>query len=256
MKILTIGDIVSQAGRNMVFEVLDLLSHTVDFVIANAENAAHGRGLSKPIYDELCRSGIDVFTMGNHTWGCPDIINVMNYSDNIIRPANFEGDCPGEGCAVLTARNGVRIGVINLIGRTFLAPAKNPFTVAEEYIARLAGKADIIMVDFHAEATSEKVALGYFLDGKVSAVFGTHTHVQTADDTILPQGTGYITDLGMTGPICSVLGMNKDIVIDRFLNGMPQKFEVAGGRGQFCGCIFEIDEKSGRTLSTERIFIR
>ena len=256
MKILTIGDIVSQVGRNMVFDILDLLAPTVDFIIANAENASHGRGMSMPVYEELCRSGIDIFTMGNHTWGCPDIVKVMEYSDNLIRPANFEGDCPGEGVAVLTAKNGVRIGVINLIGRTYLAPAKNPFTIADECIERLSGKTKVIMVDFHAEATSEKIALGRYLDGKVSVVFGTHTHVQTADDTILPKGTGYISDLGMTGPSDSVLGMNVGIVVNRFLNGMPQKFEVANGRGQFCGCIFEVDENTGRTLSTERIFIR
>lgn len=256
MKILTIGDIVSQTGRKMVFEVLDLLAPKVDFVIANCENASHGKGLSKPVYEELCRSGIDMFTLGNHTWGCPDIATVLKYNENIVRPANFEGDCPGCGCAVMTARGGVRIGVINLIGRVYMQAAANPFLTADTYIEKLKNKADIIIVDFHAEATSEKTAMGYYLDGRVSAVFGTHTHVQTADDTILPKGTGYITDLGMTGPICSVLGVNKDAVISKFLNGIPQKFEVTDGRGQFCGCIFEIDEKSGKTVSTERIFIR
>lgn len=256
MKILTIGDIVSQVGRKMVFEVLELLRPAVDFVIANCENSAHGRGMSKPVYNELMRSGIDVFTMGNHTWGCPDIVNVLNYNENVIRPANFEGDCPGSGMTLAQASNGTAIGVINLIGRTYMQPAKNPFLTAEKCIDALKKKTNIIFVDFHAEATSEKIALGYFLDGRVSAVFGTHTHVQTADDTILPKGTGFISDLGMTGPICSVLGMNKDIVINKFLNGIPRKFEVANGRGQFCGCIFEIDEESGKTISTERIYIR
>ena len=256
MKILAIGDVVSQVGRNMVFEVLELIRYKVDFIIANCENAAHGRGMTKPVYEELCRSGIDIFTMGNHTWGCPDIVKVMKYSDNVIRPANFEGDCPGEGYAIKLAKNGVRVGVINLIGRTYMQPAENPFFTADKCIERIKSKCDIIMVDFHAEATSEKIALGYYLDGKVSTVFGTHTHVQTADDTVLPKGTGYITDLGMTGPVHSVLGMNKDIIIERFLNGLPQKFDVATGRGQFCGCIFEIDETTGKTVSTERIYIR
>ena len=255
MKILTIGDIVSQTGRKMVFEVLELLAPKMDFIIANCENAAHGKGLTKPVYEELCRSGIDMFTLGNHTWGCPDVAKVLEYNDNIIRPANFEGDCPGCGSAVLVSRTGVRVGVINLIGRTYMQPAANPFLTADACIERLRNKADIIMVDFHAEATSEKTALGYYLDGRVSAVFGTHTQVQTADDSILPKGTGYITDIGMTGPSCSVLGVNKDAVISKFLNGIPKRFEVANGRGQFCGCIFDIDETSGKTVSTERVFI-
>ena len=256
MKILTIGDIVSQTGRKMVFEVLELLRPTVDLVVANCENAAHGKGLTGQVYNELARSGIDVMTLGNHTWGCPDIVNVLKYKDNIIRPANFEGDCPGSGYTIAKTAAGVKVGIINLIGRTYMQPASNPFFVADKYIEKLRSQTNVILIDFHAEATSEKVSLGYYLDGKVSAVFGTHTHIQTADDTVLPKGTGYITDLGMTGPVCCVLGMTKDIVIQRFLDGRPQKFEVAVGKGQFCGCIFEIDEKSGMTLSTERVFIR
>lgn len=256
MKVLAIGDVVSQVGRKKVFEEIDKLSCKVDFVVANCENAAHGRGMSKPVWEELMRAGIDVFTMGNHTWGCPDIINVMKYNDNIVRPANFEGNCPGVGMTVVRAKNNVRVGVINLIGRTYMSQAENPFFTADKCIEKLKDKADIILVDFHAEATSEKIAMGYYLDGRVSAVFGTHTHVQTADDTILPKGTGYITDLGMTGPVHSVLGMEKSIVIDRFLNGMPQRFEVAYGEGQFSGCIFEIDEETKKTVATERILIR
>ncbi len=257
MKILAIGDVVSQVGRSMVFDALELIRPQVDFVVANCENAAHGRGMSKPVYEELCRSGIDIFTMGNHTWGCPDIVNIMKYNDNVIRPANYEGDCPGVGSTIFTTKKGFRIGVINLIGRTYMpSSAQNPFLTADKCIDSLKNKADIIIVDFHAEATSEKIALGYYLDGRVSVVFGTHTHVQTSDDTILPKGTGYITDLGMTGPSVSVLGMSKDIIVQRFLDGMPQKFEVATGKGQFCGCVFEIDETSGKTISTERLFIK
>lgn len=256
MKILAIGDIVSRVGRNMVFEVLELLRPKVDFVVANAENAAHGRGMTKPVYEELLKSGIDVFTMGNHTWGCPDIAKVMRYNDNVIRPANFEGNVPGEGTTLLTADNGVRVGVINLIGRTYMTPAQNPFLKADECIESLKDKADIILVDFHAEATSEKIAMGYYLDGRVTAVFGTHTHVQTADETVLTGGTGYITDLGMTGPEYSVLGMEKKTVVDKFIDGMPRKFEPANGRGQFSGCIFDVDEKTGKTLSCERILIK
>lgn len=255
MKILAIGDVVSQTGRNMVFEVLEKLGPKVDFIVANCENSAHGRGMTRNVYEELKKSGIDVFTMGNHTWGCPDIANVMRYNDDVIRPANFDDSCPGKGYTVKTSKNGVKVGVINLIGRTYMQPAENPFRKADECIEALKNSADIILVDFHAEATSEKLAMGHYLDGKASVVFGTHTHVQTADDTIFPRGTGYITDLGMTGPQFSILGVQKDVVISKFIDNIPRKFEVATGKGQFSGCIFEIDETSKKTISTERIFV-
>ncbi len=255
MKILTIGDIFGRVGRDAVFEVLETLRDKVDFIIANAENAAHGRGLTRPVFGQLKNAGIDVFTTGNHTWGCPDIANVMRYNDEVIRPANFEGDVPGKGSVIMTAKNGVRVGVINLIGRTYMqCVAASPFFAADAEIEAMKNKCDIILVDFHAEATSEKMALGYYLDGKASAVFGTHTHVQTADNKILPKGTGFITDLGMTGPACSVLGVDKNTIVERFLNGMPQKFTVANGKGQFCGAIFEIDENTGKTVNIERIY--
>ncbi|MDD6735713.1 MAG: TIGR00282 family metallophosphoesterase [Clostridiales bacterium] len=255
MKILTIGDIFGRTGRNIVEEELDRIGGKYDFIIANAENASHGRGLSKPVYEQLSAVGIDVFTMGNHAWGCPDIETVMRYNDNVIRPANFEGDVPGSGSVIAAARNGLRVGVINLIGRTYLqSAASSPFFSADREIQRLKPKCDIILVDFHAEATSEKMALGYYLDGRVTAVFGTHTHVQTADSKILPKGTGYITDLGMTGPTVSVLGLDKQTIVNRFLNGMPQKFTVADGRGQFCGAEFEIDENSMKVTKITRIY--
>lgn len=256
MKILTIGDVVARTGREILAEKLMPFRERVDLVIANAENAAHGRGITKAVYEELSRFGVDGFTLGNHAWGCPDIMNVLKYQKNIIRPANFEGDCPGSGSMLLKASSGKLVGVINLIGRTYMRPAASPFFTADRLIHELSKKTNIILADFHAEATSEKVAMGHYLDGRVSAVFGTHTHVQTADETILPRGTGYITDLGMTGPGHSVLGMEKKPVIQNFLDGTPQRFEVANGRGQFCGCIFEIDEETGKTVSTERIFIR
>lgn len=255
MKILTIGDIFGRIGRDAVFEELERLRYEVDFIIANAENAAHGRGLTKPVFEELKNAGIDVFTTGNHTWGCPDIASIMRYNNEVIRPANFEGDIPGKGSVIVTAKNGVRVGVINLIGRTYMqAVASSPFFSADAEIETLKDRADIIFVDFHAEATSEKIALGYYLDGRATAVFGTHTHVQTADNKILPNGTGFITDLGMTGPSCSVLGVDKNTIIKRFLNGMPQKFTIATGTGQFCGAIFEVDENTGKTVNIERIY--
>lgn len=255
MKILAIGDIVSRVGRDAAMYYLERHKTEYDLIIANGENSAHGNGLSRPIYQELSGYGIDGFTMGNHTWGCPDVVNLMRYNSNIIRPANFSKDCPGRGSMVLKTKNGASVGIINLIGRVYMPMNyDSPFSAAERELKFLKDKCDIVIVDFHAEATSEKMAMGYFLDGKVSAVFGTHTHIQTADDTVLPCGTAYITDLGMTGPVHSVLGMDKKIIVNRFLNGMPSKFEIATGEGQFCGCEFEIDENTKKAVNTKRIF--
>lgn len=257
MKILAIGDIVGRIGRDATMYYLEKHRDNYDLIIANGENSAHGNGMTKPVYEELCSYGIDGFTMGNHTWGCPDIAKIMKYNNNIIRPANFDKECPGKGNMILKAKNGISVGVINLIGRVYMPLSfDSPFTAAEREIQFLSDKCDIILVDFHAEATSEKVSMGYFLDGKVSAVFGTHTHIQTADDTILPKGTAYLTDLGMTGAVHSVLGMEKRIIINRFLNGMPAKFELATGEGQFCGCEFEIDETTKKAINTKRVFAK
>ncbi len=247
---------MGRVGRDMVLEYLDRNGRKFDCIIANGENAAHGRGMSKPVYDELKRSGIHGFTMGNHVWGCPDILNVLKYNTDVIRPANLSSRAPGAGSMLLYLENGLTVGVINLIGRTYMQPAECPFQAVDREIERLRDKTNVILVDFHAEATSEKIAMGYYLDGKVSGVFGTHTHVQTADETILPGGTGYITDLGMTGPIYSVLGVEKNSIIRRFTTGMPQKFEIATGAGQLCGCIFDIDSETGKALSLERIYKR
>lgn len=258
MKILCIGDIVSRTGREMLFKYLDDIkySKSIDLVIANGENATHGRGLARAAYNELMRAGVDGVTLGNHAWGSKEVVPIMRREGNVIRPANFHRSVPGSGSMILTSKSGVKVGVINLIGRTYLDPSNSPFDIVLEEIEKLKKSTNIILIDFHAEATSEKQALGQYLDGKVSAVFGTHTHVQTADDMILSNGTGFICDLGMTGAVDSVLGMSSKIIIDRFLTGMPQKFEIAVGRGQFCGCIFEIDEESGKCIGTERIFIR
>ncbi|MCC8168948.1 MAG: TIGR00282 family metallophosphoesterase, partial [Oscillospiraceae bacterium] len=243
MKILCIGDVVSRVGRDMLFRFVDELKYkkSLDLVIANGENATHGRGLARNAYNEMMCAGIDGITMGNHTWGAKEIVSIMKYEKNVIRPANYTGSCPGEGSMILTSKSGVKVGIINIIGRVYMDPAESPFEVVLEEIEKLKQSVQIILVDFHAEATSEKEAMGQFLDGKVSAVFGTHTHVQTADEMILPNGTGYITDLGMTGPIYSVLGMSSKIIIDRFLTSLPQKFEIAEAKGQLCGCIFDID---------------
>lgn len=256
MKILCIGDVVSRTGRDMLFKFVDDIKYSmnIDLVIANGENSNHGRGMTRRCYEEMSNAGVDLFTMGNHTWGAKDIISIMNEEGEVIRPLNFPGKVPGRGSAVVRTASGVPAAVINLIGQTNMAPCNSPFEAAEREIEKLKKITPVIIVDFHAEVTSEKVAMGYFLDGKASAVFGTHTHIQTSDARILPNGTGYITDLGMTGPADSILGMKKEIILKRFLTGMPQKFEIADGRGQFNGCIFTIDETTGSCTDVERLF--
>ncbi len=257
MNILAIGDIVGSAGRRMISFNLERIAeqYDIDLTIANAENCTHGRGMSHACYNELSYLGIDGFTMGNHTWGCRDVIQIMQRNKNVIRPANFPADCPGRGSMIIEAKNGALVGVVNIIGRVFMDPSDSPFEAASREIEALKRKTDIILVDFHAETTSEKMAMGWYLDGRVSAVFGTHTHVQTSDEFIMPKGTGYITDLGMTGPIYSVLGMNRRIIVDRFLTNMPQKFEIADGRSMLCGCVFEIND-AGKCTGVKRINIR
>lgn len=256
MKILCIGDVVSRIGRDMLFKYVDELKYqkNIDLVLANGENSNHGRGMTHTTFNEMTRAGVDCFTMGNHTWGAKDVIRLMQ-EEHVIRPANYSGTVPGKGSMLIRTKNGDCIGVINLIGRTYMDPADSPFDAALREIEELKKSTNTIIVDFHAEATSEKEAMGFFLDGKVSAVFGTHTHVQTADEQILPGGTGYITDLGMTGAYNSVLGMDKHIILNRFVNGMPGKFELATGKGQFCGCIFDIDA-NGKYTDIERVYIR
>lgn len=257
MKILMIGDVFGRVGRDMLFNYSERGFFGADLVIANAENSAHGHGVTRAVYDELCKSGADGFTLGNHTWDCRDIITIMHHKDNIIRPYNYEGSVPGSGTMVLKAKNGVKVGVLNLMGMIGMnTNVANPFHAADRAIEHLRDRCDIIVVDFHAEATSEKQALGYYLDGRVSVVVGTHTHIQTADEQILAGGTGYITDLGMTGPAVSVLGVEKNIIINRFLNGLPSKFEPATGDGQFSAALFDIDEQTKKTTSVTRIFER
>ncbi len=253
MKILCVGDVFGRVGRDLLFSYLDRYTSDIDLVIVNGENAAHGRGITRNVYNELKGAGVDGITLGNHTWGCPDVVKLLNYESDIIRPLNFDKTCAGKGSMIIKAKNGVNVGIINLIGRVYMDPSDSPFNAVTEEIEKLKEKTNIIIVDFHAEATSEKVAMGYYLDGKVSAVFGTHTHVQTADEIILPKGTGYITDLGMTGVIHSVLGVDKNIILKKFIDNIPQRFEPATGKGRFSGCIFEINEESGKTVGIERI---
>ena len=256
MKIFCIGDIVGAPGRQIIKNSIDRIirENGIDFTIANGENLSHGRGINRNAYEEMMKAGIDAFTLGNHAWDHKDSQMLLMYRDNVIRPANFAKGCPGKGSMVIKAKNGVRVGIINLSGRVYMNSCGCPFETADAEIEKLKKVSDIILVDFHAEATSEKIALGWYLDGRVSAVFGTHTHVQTADETILPGGTGYITDLGMTGPVYSVLGMDRKPVIEKFLTGMPHNFTIADGSARLCGCIFEFDS-SGKTTDIKRVSI-
>ena len=256
MKVLCVGDIVSRTSREMLFRYKKKHKNTkdIDFVIVNGENSSHGRGMTRSCYNEMKRAGADVFTMGNHVWGAKEVVHIMESECDVIRPLNMQGEQPGSGSVIMNTKNGEKIGIINLIGQVNMLPCNSPFDAVTKEVEKIREITPIIFVDFHAEVTSEKMAMGYFLDGRVSAVFGTHTHIQTADAKILDGGTGYITDLGMTGPKDSVLGMNKTIIVNRFVSGTQNKFEIATGKGQFCGCIFTVD-KDGKCTDIERIYI-
>ncbi|NLI12671.1 TIGR00282 family metallophosphoesterase [Pelotomaculum propionicicum] len=255
MRLLAIGDIVGRSGRRAVKVNLGGLRRELglDLVIANGENAAGGKGITKEVAQELFASGIDVLTMGNHVWNKKESFEYISRETRIVRPANYPPGVPGSGSGIYVTPGKVKVGVINLAGRVFLPAIDCPFRKADEIIARIKEKAQVVIVDFHAEATSEKVAMGWYLDGRVTAVVGTHTHVQTADERVLPGGTAYITDLGMTGPIDSVIGVKKEIIIDKFLTQIPQYFEVATGPFQFNGAVIEINEDTGEAVSIERI---
>ena len=254
MNILAIGDIVSQNGASYVKKKLGTLKkeYNIDFVIANGENVCQGNGLTTSEANELLKSGIDVITLGNHAFRKKEIVNALLNKNCVIRPANFPEGTVGNGYTVLNCGS-KRIVVVNLIGRMNLMTVDCPFKKADKILFELKNKCDIIVVDFHADATSEKLAMGYYLDGRASAVFGTHTHVQTADEMILPKGTGYISDVGMTGPEDSVLGVKKEIIIKRFITSMPQKFEAADGKQKLCGVIFEFDDESNKCIDVKRI---
>jgi len=258
MKILFIGDIVGKPGRRAVNELLpNLISrHNIDFVIANCENAAAGFGVTREVVEELYSSQIDVLTSGNHIWDKREIVEFIDDYETLLRPANYPATVPGLGSVVMPTMSGEYVGVLNLAGRIFMHPIDCPFETARSKIAEMKKKTKVIIVDIHAEATSEKKALGWYLDGDVSAVLGTHTHVQTADDEILPQGTAYLSDAGMTGPFDSVIGVKKEAVIERFLTQMPNKFEVAKGDVRLQGVLLDIDTKTGKANSLVRISVK
>lgn len=253
MRILAIGDIVAEDGREFVYNNLNRIRdfYHIDFVIANGENAANTNGITADIAHTLVERGVDVITMGNHTFANREASQLLEDNPNIIRPHNFPPELEGVGYVVKDI--GIcRVGVLNLIGRTHMTPADCPFHAAERALKAM--DAEVILVDMHAEATSERIAMGHFLDGKVSAVFGTHTHVQTADERILPGGTGFICDLGMTGVEDSVLGVRKDIIVDFYYqSGKRFRFDKAEGEVWFHGCIFDIDPSTGKTTAVERL---
>ncbi len=254
MKLLLSGDIVGSPGRTaFACAVTELKSRRgIDFVVANGENAAAGRGITRKLADELFAAGADVITMGDHVWDQKELAAQLSQEPRILRPANYAPACPGAGWVTRETAAG-RVTVINLVGRVFLGPSDCPFRTVDAILTRERNLGRIIVVDLHAEATSEKIAMGRFLDGRVSAVVGTHTHVQTADETVLPKGTAYITDLGMTGPTDSVIGRETATILQVFTTGMPAKFEVASEGVMFQGALVDIDEKTGRARSITRI---
>jgi len=255
MNILFIGDIVGRPGREMVRKGLGAVieHHGVDFVIANVENAAAGFGITRDIGDTLIEWGVEVMTSGNHVWDKKEALEYIRKEPRLLRPANYPAGVPGHGSCVAQTGDGRNIGVINVMGRVFMLNIDDPFSAVLKEIEAIRHRTAVIIVDFHAEATSEKIAMGWHLDGKVTAVLGTHTHVQTADERILPLGTAYLTDAGMTGPHDSIIGMEREPALARFYTGMPSKFEPATGNPRLNGVIVEADDKTGRATAITRI---
>ncbi len=258
VRILFLGDIVGKPGRAIVHEILPQITkeHDIELTLANAENSAGGLGVTPDTLQSLRKTGINGFTLGNHIWRYDSIISSLENDHDVIKPANLPPATPGKNYMILTARNGAKVGIISLLGRVFMEPIDCPFRRGEEVINEVSKETRIIIIDIHAEATAEKIALAWHLDGKCSAILGTHTHVQTADEQILPGGTAYISDVGMCGPYHSVIGMEISRVLTRFITGIPQKWEVANGPTLFNAVLLEIDEKSGKTQKIERITIK
>jgi metallophosphoesterase (TIGR00282 family) len=259
LKILCVGDVVGSPGRRVMAEGVAhyVREEGVDFVVANAENVASGSGLTSSLHDKILAAGVDVITMGDHVYRRREIVSVLERSDRVVRPANFPPGAPGREVAIGDTQSGHRVAVISLLGRLFMKPmADCLFRTVDRVLAGLPRDVRIAIVDVHAEATSEKVALGWHLDGRVSVIFGTHTHVQTADERVLPAGTAYITDLGMTGAHDSVLGRRKDRVLSAMRNGVPTPFEVADGDPQMCGILVTVDPHTGKARTIERIRFR
>jgi hypothetical protein len=256
MRVLLIGDVVGKPGRRIIREKLPQLKleREIEFVVANVENAAAGAGVTPGTVEELLAAGIDVLTSGNHIFDKKEVFQIIDSEPRLLRPANYAPGVPGRGVWVGATMHGNPVAVMNLQGRVFMAPSDCPFRTVDALLEKI--KDRVIIVDMHGEATSEKIAMGWYLDGRVSVVFGSHTHVQTADEMILPNGTAYITDLGMTGPYDGIIGVQRDLVMDKFLRGMPKKFEPSSGDVRLCGAIVEIDERTARATSIERVMIK
>jgi len=257
MKILFIGDIVGKPGREAIAGLLNkvIQDHGIVFTIANGENAAGGMGMTPEIALDMLGQGVDVLTSGNHIWAKKEILPFLDKESRILRPANYPPHVPGRGSGIFQARNGNKIGVVNLEGRVFMKHLDCPLRIGESEIEELRRETPIVIVDFHAEATSEKVAMGWFLNGRVTAVLGTHTHIQTCDEKVLEGGTAYITDVGMTGPMDSVIGIRKQVAVNRLLTQIPWKFDVATEGIELQGVILDIDGQTGRAKGIERIRI-
>jgi 2',3'-cyclic-nucleotide 2'-phosphodiesterase len=255
MNILFIGDIFGRPGRDLVRRGLrPLVDHyAIDFVVANVENAAGGFGITREIGDGLAAEGIDVMTSGNHIWDKKEALDYVAAEPRLLRPANYPAGAPGRGSILARTDDGRGVGVINVMGRVFMNPLDDPFSAVLREIEAMAGRTRVILVDFHAEATSEKIAMGWHLDGRVTAVIGTHTHVQTADERVLPNGTAYITDAGMTGPHDSIIGTEREPALARFLTGMPSRFEPATGNPRLHGVVIEVDDATGKATSVTRL---
>ena len=255
MRILFVGDIFGKPGREIARRAIPALieQRAIDFVIANVENSAAGFGVTGDIADVILSYGVDAMTSGNHVWDKKEVLDYIPRQPRLLRPANFPAGVPGRGSYLGRTRTGEPVGVVNVMGRVFMAPLDDPFAVALREIEALRAKTRVIFVDFHAEATSEKIAMGWHLDGKATAVVGTHTHVQTADDRILPKGTAYLTDTGMTGPFDSIIGVTIDAALGRFVTGMPAKFDAASGPGRLNAVIVTADPATGRATAIERL---
>lgn len=255
MKVLFIGDIMGEPGRKAINRALPKIvsQHQVDLVIGNGENVAGGFGITPDLALELFEMGLSVITTGNHAWDKKEILKFFDREPRLLRPANYPDGAPGSGRYVVESPGGEKIGILQLMGRAYMPPVDCPFQVAKRELAHLKGEVSTVLVEMHAEATSEKMAMGHFLDGQVAAVVGTHTHVQTADEQLLTNGTAYITDIGMTGPLHSVIGIKKELAIEKFLTSMPRRFEVASGPSVFCAVLLDIDASQGKALSIERL---
>ena len=257
MKVLFIGDIFGEPGRRALARAVPKLvaQRQIDIVIGNGENAAGGFGITPELAEELFDLGLAVITTGNHAWDKKEILDYFPREPRLLRPANYPSGVPGYGSVVVESASGEQLGVLQLMGRAYMPTLDCPFQVAKKELSSLKKRTVAVIVDMHAEATSEKMAMGHYLDGEAVAVVGTHTHVQTADDQILPKGTAYLTDIGMTGPLHSVIGVKKELAIEKFLTGMPRRFEVASGPSVFCAVLLELDARLGKALSIERIRI-